>query len=75
MGINVKQHEDKKTITALDAHALYLNIGGKRSYCRCKGDCSKSRSCKCKKNNKLCTKYCHNKQENLLCQLCTMEHE
>jgi hypothetical protein len=72
MGIDTEQHDNKKTITALEAHEMYLAIGGKRSFCRCAGNCATSKSCKCRRMNKLCTSRCHNKQENALCKLCIM---
>jgi hypothetical protein len=66
MGINVKEHEEKKAITALESHALYLNIGGKTATAGAKVTAA---------NQEVANANCHNKQENLLCQLCTMERE
>jgi hypothetical protein len=61
--------EQKDTITPSEAHEKYLDIRGKNKSCRYKKDCSKSKSCKCRKYGKLCDKYCQNRQENLLCKL------
>jgi hypothetical protein len=72
MGINTEQHDSKSTITALEAHEMYLAIGEKRSFCRCTGNCATSKSCKCRRMNKLCTSRCHNKKENTSCKLCIM---
>jgi hypothetical protein len=75
MGINVSQRDDKaQTLTPYQAHDRYLKIGGKNRSCRCRTDCSKSKSCKCRKLGKLCTKHCHKGIENVLCKLCVMEN-
>ena len=71
MGIKLQEHEGNTALTALQAQEMYLNIGGKRSFCRCIGNCAVSKSCKCKRMNKMCTSRCHGKDRNLLCQLCS----
>jgi len=70
MGINYNQLDKQTTLTPNQAHDRYLQIGGKNSSCRCQTTCSLSKSCKCRKLNKLCTRHCHKGKENLLCQLC-----
>ena len=72
MGINYQKMKVKDTITPSEAHEKYLDIGGKNKSCRCRTDCSKSKSCKCRKYGKLCNKYCHKREENLLCKLCVV---
>lgn len=72
MGINYQKMKEKDTITPSEAHEKYLDIGGKNKSCRCQTDCSKSKSCKCRKYGKLCNKYCHKRAENLLCKLCVV---
>lgn len=74
MGINVSKLDKAQTLTPYQAHDRYLKIGGKNRSCRCRTDCSKSKSCKCRKLGKLCTKHCHKGIENLLCKLCVMEN-
>ncbi len=54
-----------------EAHEKYLDIEGKNKSCRCKIDCSKSKSYKCRKYGQLCNKYCHNRPD-FLCKLCVM---
>jgi hypothetical protein len=46
MGINVAEMEKskEKALTPLQAHSMYLHIGGENTKCRCKMDCSKSPS-------------------------------
>jgi hypothetical protein len=70
MGINVAalQTGPKTALTPLQAHSKYLPIGGKNTKCRCKGDCSKSATCSCKKARKFCTKHCH--KNNAICTWC-----
>ena len=72
MGIFYHKMDKKQTILPSEAHQRYLDIGGKNKSCRCLTDCSKSKSCKCKKLNRLCNFYCHKRQENLLCGLCVI---
>jgi hypothetical protein len=74
MGIDIREHEGKDVVTALQAQEMYLKIGGHRSFCRCIGNCGVSKSCKCKKMGKLCTSRCHGRKANLLCQLCVVEN-
>ena len=73
MGINVSQLEGgpKTALTPLQAHSMYLPIGGKNTKCRCKMDCSKSPSCSCRKAGKFCTKHCH--KGNIVCQWCEQQ--
>jgi hypothetical protein len=73
MGINVSQLEGgpKTALTPLQAHSMYLPIGGKNTKCRCKMDCSKSPSCSCRKAGKFCTKHCH--KGNIVCQWCKQQ--
>lgn len=74
MGIKYSQLDKKVTLTPYQAHDRYLKIGGRNRSCRCRTDCSKSKSCKCRKLGKLCTKHCHKGIENLLCKLCVVEN-
>jgi hypothetical protein len=73
MGINVSELEGgpKTALTPLQAHSMYLPIGGKNTKCRCKMDCSKSPSCSCRKAGKFYTKHCH--KGNIVCQWCEQQ--
>jgi hypothetical protein len=73
MGIFIKDHEGEEPITALQAQEMYLKIGAHRSYCRCTGNCTTLKTCKCRKMKKVCTSRCHGKNPNLFCQLCTRQ--
>lgn len=73
MGIDSNAHDAKITITPLQAQEMYLKIGGHRSFCRCVGNCSNSKTCKCKKMKKTCTSRCHGKKTNLVCGLCIVQ--
>ena len=44
MGINYQKMKVRDTITPSEAHEKYLDIGGKNKSCRCRTDCSKSKT-------------------------------
>ena len=73
-GIKVNYAALDKTnrITLTKAGEMYTPVSGRLSYCRCqKNDCSKSRSCNCRKMGKFCTNVCHGGSgKNLLCKNC-----
>jgi hypothetical protein len=73
MGIHVSELEGgpKTAFTPLQAHIMYLPIGGKNTKCRCKMDCIKSLSCSCRKAGKFCMKHCH--KGNIVCQWCEQQ--
>ena len=59
-------------ITLTKAGEMYTPVSGRLSYCRCqKNDCSKSKSCNCRKMGKFCTNVCHGGSgKNPLCKNC-----
>jgi hypothetical protein len=73
-GIKVNYAALDKTnrITLTKAGEMYTPVSGRLSYCRCqKNDCSKSKSCNCRKMGKFCTNVCHGGSgKNLLCKNC-----
>jgi hypothetical protein len=66
MGKDSNAHDAKIIITPLQAQEMYLKIGGHRSFCQCIGNCSNSKTCKCKKFDKIFTSRCHGEKTELI---------
>jgi len=67
MGINYNILSKTSLITLIQPGEMYSKLGGNLSYCRCKTDCSKSKSCKCRKLHKLCGQHCHGGAGKIYC--------
>ena len=60
IGVNYAALDKKNRITLTKAGEMYTPVSGRLSFCRCqKSDCSKSKSCNCRKMGKFCTNVCH----------------
>ena len=69
MGIKCTSLDKKTTLSLSDACNAYLKVTGKQTRCRCKTDCSTSNTCKCRKLNKFCTKFCHGTHGHGCCRM------
>ena len=69
MGIKYTSLDKKTTLSLSDACNAYLKVTGKQTRCRCKTDCSTSSTCKCRKLNKFCTKFCHGTHGHGCCRM------
>ena len=60
IGVNYAALDKKNCIALTKAGEMYTPVSGRLSFCRCqKSDCSKSKSCNCRKMGKFCTNVCH----------------
>jgi hypothetical protein len=69
MGIKYPSLNKKNTMSLSDACNAYLDVTGKQTKCRCSKVCSTSKTCKCRKLNKFCTKFCHGTHGHGCCRM------